>query len=124
MMSQTAGLERINVILFVHFTAVGLDFPAQYNAVYDRPQGQKKFTLRSAGTGLGFGPAMPTKDFEELANPFQLPSVEKLLVYTLPGLREIASGSNADARKWLQSVLDHAKDTPEKRTLLELLGKR
>lgn len=122
MISETAGLKRINVILFVHFTGVGLDVPAQFNAIYDRPQGQKKFTLRSAGTGLGFGgAAMPAKDFEELADPFQFPSIEKQLVYTLPGLRDIATGSNQDAKKWLRSLLEEAKDTPEKRTLLELL---
>jgi hypothetical protein len=119
--SQTAG--DINVALFVHFTAEGLDVSAQYNAVYDRPQGQKKFILRSAGTGLGFGAAMPTKDFEELADPFQLPPIEKLLVYTLPGLRDIATGSNSDAKKWLQQILSSAEDTPEKRTLLDLLTK-
>ena len=122
-LSQTAGLERINVILFVHFTGVGLDVHAQFNATYDRPQGQKKFTVRGAGIGMGFGSAMPTNDFEELADPFQFPSIEKQLVYTLPGLRDIATGSNPDAKKWLQALLDHAKDDPEKRQLLDLLTK-
>jgi hypothetical protein len=36
---------------------------------------------------------------------------------------KIATGTDPDARQWLQSVLDHAKDTPEKRALLELLAK-
>jgi hypothetical protein len=73
---------------------------------------------------LGFGgAAMPTKDFEALADPFQNPSIEKILVYALPGLRGIATGSDPEAKEWLQSILDEAQDTPEKRELLDLLTK-
>ena len=55
--------------------------------------------------------------YERLAN-------EKLPIYAFPGLKKIAAGSDPGAKAWLKSVLSYAKDTPEKRTLLELLAKR
>jgi hypothetical protein len=118
---HVSGLETIDVILNVHFVGRGLDFSATYLGVYDRPKTEKKFTARNAYVGLGLRTMMPTEDFEELDGIG--PSNEKLLVYALPGLQKIASGSDPYARQWLQSVLDHAKDTPEKRTLLGLLAK-
>ncbi len=68
--------------------------------------------------------SIPVQDFEELADPFSGLSDETLLVYALPGLQKIATGSNSDDKEWLKSVLSSAKDTPEKQALLELLNKR
>jgi len=122
--SQAAGLERIETTLDVRFEGTpGLDVHGTYLGVYDRPANQKKFTLRIAYSGLDRRTTMPTKDFEDLADPFTDPAKETFLVYALPGLRKIAAGSVADDREWLRDFLDHAKDTPEKRTLLELLAK-
>jgi hypothetical protein len=39
-----------------------------------------------------------------------------LLAYALPGLQKIAIGSDSEAKEWLRSILEKAKDTPEKRT--------
>jgi hypothetical protein len=120
---QVSGIESIDLILNVHFVGPGLDLPATYIGVYERPTNEEKFTLRSAYSGLDHRTAIPTKDLEELADPFEGPSNEKLLVYALPGLQKIATGSDPEAKEWLHSILEDAKDTPEKRTLLELLRK-
>lgn len=121
--SQAAGLERIDLILTVHFNGPGLDLEAMYLGIYDRSPGDRKFVLRHAYSGLDRRTMMSTDDFEELADPFSGLSNEKLLAYALPGLQKIATGSDPAARDWLRSVLGYAKDTPEKRMLLELLAK-
>lgn len=121
--SQTSGLETIELILNVHFDGPGLDVPATYLGVYERSASQKKFQLTRAYEGLDHRAAISTKDFEALADPFEGPSNEQLLVYALSGLRKIATGSDSKAKTWLSSILEKAQDTPEKRTLLELLAK-
>lgn len=92
---------------------------AKYRGTYQRAANQEKFLLRSVT------PAISNKDFEALANiDFRedpLPSNEQLIVYTLPRLKQIASGTNEQDRGWLRSVLGFCKDTPEKRILLQLL---
>jgi hypothetical protein len=62
-------------------------------------------------------------DFEDLANINGGPSNEQLLVNTLPRLKEIASGSDAENQDRLRLTLSRCKDTPEKRTLQALLDK-
>jgi hypothetical protein len=122
--SQAAGLERIDTTLNVRFEGTpGLDLQGIYVGVYERHANQKRFKLRTAYSGLDSHTTIPTKDFEALANPFTNPANETFMLYALPGLKKIAAGSNADDRGWLRDFLDHAKDTPEKRTLLELLAK-
>jgi hypothetical protein len=122
-LSQASGLERIDLILNVHFNGPGLNLESMYLGAYDRRSNEKKFVLRNAYSGLDRRTMMSTKDFEELANPFSGLPNEKLLAYALPGLQKIATGSDSGARDWLQSVLNYAEDTPEKRMLLELLAK-
>ena len=119
--SQTAGPERIEVTLTVHFDGVGLDQEATYLGVYERATSQKKFTLRNAYSRLDRRETISTSDFEELADPFSGLSNEKLLAYALPGLQKIAAGSDSDAKEWLKSILENTQDTPETRTLLQLL---
>lgn len=113
-LSDSDGVESIEVTLTITFDGVGLDLAATYTGVYQRAPGETKFTIRRA--------TIPTQDFEELADPFSDLSNERLLAYALPGLEKIATGSDADAKDWLRSVLENAKDTPEKRTLLNLLS--
>jgi hypothetical protein len=119
---QASARETIDVILHVQFVGTGLDLAAAYVGVYDRAPSEKKFVLRRAFSGLGRDAPISTKDFAGLADIFHL-SNEQLLVFALPGLQKIASGSDKDAREWLDSILSHAKDTPEKETLLESLAK-
>ena len=121
--SQTPALETIELILKVHFDGPGLDVPATYLGVYERSVSQKKFQLTRAYQGPDRRAEIPTKDFEALGDPFEGPSNEQLLVYALPGLQKIATGSDAKARAWLSSILEKAKETPEKRALAELLAK-
>ena len=120
-LSQSGGIERVAVILNVHFDG---GQQAWYLGVYERHANEKKFALRDAYSGLDRRTPMATMDFEELADPFSGLSNEKLLAYALPGLQKIAAGSDSDAKDWLRSVLDHAADTTEKRLLLVLLTKR
>ncbi len=122
--SQAAGLERIDTTLNVRFNGTpGLDLQSTYVGVYERHVNEKRFTLRTAYSGLDRHTTIPTKDFEDLANPFTNPANETFILYALPGLKKIAAGSNADDRAWLRAFLDHAEDTPQKHALLELLAK-
>jgi hypothetical protein len=121
-LSEASGLERIGMTLQIRFD--GMLFPgidATYEGVYYRAANEKKFTLASAQAGLFGGTTMPAKDFEDLADPFGNPSREKYLVWALPGFQRIATGSDAETQKWLRAFLDTVSDTPEKRTLLDLL---
>lgn len=117
--------ETLSVHLEVWYT-MHYDRPlgfAKYDAVYERTAKQTRFSLREANPSLGNGPELAKKEFEELANidVDGGPSNEQLLVYALPGLKEIASGSNGEEKGWLRSVLSYCKDTPAKRILQALL---
>ena len=45
-----------------------------------------------------------------------------MLVYALPGLKELAAGKRTEAKDELRTMLGKCSDTPEKRTLLALIG--
>lgn len=121
--NQAAGLEQIDMTLSLRFDGTpGLDVPAAYVGIYERHANEKKFRLRTAYSALDHR-TMPTKDFEDLANPFGNPAREKLIVYALPGLTKIAVGSDVDDKEWLRGILDQAKSTPEVRMLSKLLTK-
>ena len=97
---------------------------ASYAATYARTAGQQKLSIKEVRNASG-GPSISNREFELLANidTEQSPATERMLVYTLPRLKEIATGSNADGRNWLRSVLDNCKNTPEKRLLESLLSR-
>jgi hypothetical protein len=121
---EALGLETIDLNLDVHFVGPRLDIAAAYVGIYERPSGEKTFSLRLAYSGLDRHAAIPREDFEGLGGvDFSQLSNERLLFYAFPGLQKIASGSDEDAKQWLRSVLRYAGDTPEKRTLSELLAK-
>jgi hypothetical protein len=100
---------------------------AEYEATYQRRANQSKFSLQKVTQSAPNEPAISSKDFEDLANidfgDPPVPSNERLLAYTLPRLKQIASSKDEQDRGWLRSVLGFCKDTPERRTLLELLAK-
>ncbi len=121
--SQATGLERIETTLDVRFQGAGLDMHGAYFGVYERRANEKKFALRAAYSGVDRRTAIPTEDFEDLADPFANPAKDTFVVYALPGLRKIATESDPEVRQWLQALLDRTGDTPEKRTLLDLLTK-
>jgi hypothetical protein len=122
--TQAAGLERIDTTLSVRFEGTpGLDFQSIYVGVYERHANEKKFTLRSAYLGMDRHMKIPTKDFQDLADPFANRTNETFMVYALPGLKKIAAGTNSDDRAWLRDFLDHSLETPEKHALTELLAK-
>ena len=122
-LSQASGVERIDLFLDVHFEGIGLDLEAACAGIYERTSNATKFTLRIAYSGLARRTTIPTEDFAELADPFEGPSNEKLLIYALPGLQKIATGSDPAAKTWLESILESAEDTAEKRSLMEMLAK-
>ncbi len=71
----------------------------------------------------GYPPSPITKrDFQAFVRTGGA-SEEQEIKYALPRLKEIAAGKNDEATKWLKHILDRTGDTPEKRTLLELLAK-
>ena len=104
----------------VHFAAGNFDLGAEnYTATYTRRPGEKQFSFQQVR------PNLSEQDFDELVNLVEdRPANERLLLYTLPGLKELASSSDAEARDWLRFVLDRCKDTPEKRELEALLDKK
>ncbi|HEX4232161.1 MAG TPA: hypothetical protein VHZ07_26070 [Bryobacteraceae bacterium] len=112
----------IDLILDVVFSGPDVDLGhAEYVGTYTRSRGPK-FSLQTVRTSDG-SPTISNKDFENLSEIDSDLTEEQLLVYTLPRLKEIASGQDKDAKDWLKGILDHCKDTPEKRTLLDLLSK-
>ncbi len=117
------GREEIQVSAQVQYSVMGgRDLGlVSYVGVYQRVRGQRKFSFK---TGKWRGGAMSKTDFEQVANiTDDGPSPEKLLIYALDGLKRVASGKDAQAKAWLRRVLSRCEDTPEKRTLLELLAK-
>jgi hypothetical protein len=119
-------VERIDLVLNVKFEGPGMSLPATYVGVYERAPGEKKFTIRRAYSDQVRRTEMPAGDFEGIGGVsidlLEFPN-ERLLFYAFPGLQKIASGSDKDGREWLQLVLDHTGDCPEKRSLLDLLAK-
>lgn len=121
--SGSSGLETIELRLNASFiTFTGELASGVYTGIYERRLTATTFTLRQAYSGSGRGTRIPTKEFEGLADLRGL-TAEQSLVYALPGLRKIAAGADPEAKAWLRLVLDHTQDTPEKRSLLELLAK-
>ncbi len=117
-------VETIDVYLEVRYSGFDVDLGlGEYSAAYERRPQQKDFTLRDVKSGLVRSSTIPNKEFEDLIDLDQGPTNEQLLVYALPGLKEVASGKNADAKESLGFMLSKCKDTPEKRALLELLAK-
>ncbi len=97
-----------------------MEFPVTYTGLYQRRAGQKAFSLKSAMAG---NTAMPNAEFEVIGDAFKM-TREQLLVQALPGLRKLATSGDSEGKEWLSTVLESAKDTPEKRELVGLLGKK
>jgi|SRR5579871_6401 len=117
------GREQIQVSANVQYSIMGEQNLGGefYVAIYERVPGQRKFSFKSAQWRGG---TMSETDFEQIANiEDDGPSPERLLVYAWDGLKSVASGKDAEAKRWLRDVLSRCKDTPEKRTLLGLLAK-
>ena len=120
------GFERIDLVVNVTFSGPRMNLPETYVGAYERHPGEKKFTIRRAYSDQVRRTEMSAADFEGIGGVkvdlIEFPN-ERLLFYALPGLQKIASGSDKDGREWLQFVLEHTDDCPEKRSLLELLAK-
>ena len=90
-----------------------------------RQPNEKRFVLKDVRPWEDGTAAITKEAFEDLVNisgdDIPRPSEEQMLVYTLPRLKEIAAGPDAEARQWLKEVVDSCKDTPEKRELEAIL---
>ncbi len=118
------GADAIDLMLTVDFDFFGVQLGSEeFMGRYERHAGEKDFSLRSAQVVAGAA-AMPVKDFLDLSDILFQPGVERMLVYALPGLKELAGGKRSEAREELRLMLAKSKDTPEKRTLLALLGEK
>ncbi len=97
---------------------------AEYRATYSRVPREKRFSISKIEPGLG-SPPISAAEFDDLANLIEdKPANDRLIVYTLTRLKEIASGSNPEAKDWLRSVLMSTKDTPEKQLLQSMLDRK
>jgi hypothetical protein len=129
--TAAAAAESIEVDLEVRYSEaldVDLGF-ARYKATYARAADQKKFSLREVHPFFSDAPEISNKDFEDMASidgatTNEHPTNERLLIYTLPRLKEIASGPDSEVKEWLRDILSVCKDTPEKRTLQALLERK
>jgi hypothetical protein len=79
------------------------------------------FALQSVRSGYQPSP-ITKRDFEAFVRVGGASEAQEIK-YALPRLKEIASGKNDEAKQWLRHILGRISDTPEKRTLLELLTK-
>lgn len=92
----------------------------EWIGVYSRDVGGD-FALQEAHAG--YPPSrIPNQEFADFSR-IGGASQEEEIKHALPRLKEIAAGNNPDAKMWLRRILDRTGDTPEKRTLLELLAK-
>jgi Carboxypeptidase regulatory-like domain len=121
-LGQSSASQQIELRLKMHFLGPGFDVERVFLGIYQRPA-SGKFKLVNAYSDPQRLRAISVKEFEALADPMSDNEVN-LLAYALPELRKIASGSDAEAREWLASVLEHSDDSPEKRELVQLLKKR
>jgi hypothetical protein len=112
--------ESIRLTIKVRYEGPGMEFPVTYTGIYQRGAGEKAFLLKSAMAG---NTAMPNAEFEVIGDAFKM-TREQLLVQALPGLRKLATSGDSEGKEWLSTVLESAKDTPEKRELVGLLGKK
>lgn len=121
---RNSAVETISLNLNVSFFFAASDLGSQsYGATYERSPGETKFKIKSATSPFGSRSTIPTKSFEEMADIINGPSTEQILVYALSGLKKLATGKDAETKEDLKRMLEKCEDTPEKRTLLELLGK-
>jgi hypothetical protein len=120
--TAVADKDTLDVVLQVeYFGAAATLGDAEYNAVYVRGPGAKRFNFQAAFAGFGDKAKIPKAAFEELADLDEGPSNEDLIGYTMPRLKEIAAGGDGEAKEWLKHFLDSVNATPEALELRALL---
>ncbi len=92
----------------------------QYIAPYQRKPGERYFFLATAESG---GDQVSAVDYDLISNIKGGLPFEQVLVYAIPGLAKLASGTDLPAKAELRAYLELCKNTPEKKALLDLLGK-
>jgi len=112
--------HRITVDLSYSTGGLGLG-RFEFVGIYTRVPGGD-FSLQEAHTSDFPPSSIPRPDFAGFARAGGA-SPEAEVKYALPRLKEIAAGKDDDAKRWLRYILGRIDETPEKRTLLELLAK-
>jgi hypothetical protein len=118
----TTRKNEIDVTLTVEFSARQYNLGYNmYFAAYTRAGGEA-FKLHKAYLDPMDRSTMPPAEFEALADlGGDGPSEEDLIRYTMPRLKELATGSDPEAKLWLKEFLGMAGDTPEVRALKAVL---
>src|SRR5262249_33441072 len=111
----------VKLTLKATFDGVGLAYDRSYVGIYERSADGGSVFLRRAYSSLNQRTPISLEDFRGIADPFSGISNERLLALAFPGLRQIATGSDSDAREWLDMVLQNAGNTPEKKMLVGLM---
>jgi hypothetical protein len=120
---------EISLALRIEFTFSGAPVGVEnFTATYERRPSDGQFEIKSAQV-VGTKSRIDSRLFEEFADVSSNLSNEAMLVFALPGLKEIASSKDLSARdaalkKALKQMLSSLDDTPEKRALLSLLNRR
>jgi hypothetical protein len=94
----------------------------QYTATYQREPGERKFSLKTVDSG---GKTIRAKEFYAISNIQEDPlPCQQVLIYAMPSLAKVASGTDSSAKEALRSYLELCKeDTPATKALLDLLAK-
>jgi hypothetical protein len=112
---------ELGLTIYLSFSTGGLDLGRfEFVGTYSRAPGGI-FSLQPVRSGYPPSP-ITKRDFEAFVR-IGGASEEQEIKYALPRLKDIADGKNDEATQWLRHILDRTGDTPEKRTLLELLAK-
>jgi len=124
--SEAGARETIEVTTEIQFFATDngarLDMgSASYTGTYQRSQGQKVFSLRSACADPKPYAPISIRQFQRLDSLEKPFSNEEILFYILDSLKRIASGPDKPEKRWLRKFVAQCKDTPEKRALQALL---
>jgi hypothetical protein len=124
---RTSGMDAIRLGLMVRF-ALGRNHLGElsFTGTYERLPGKTTYTLSKASLSRGVGSStpIPNREFERMTQMERGPSIERLVSYVLPGLKELAAGSDVEAKQDLRAFLEECRDIPEKRELLALLRER
>jgi hypothetical protein len=121
------GRESIAFTLLVRFSFEGTALgEANFLGIYVRSPHGSSFELQSAYLYRDDDSPrqVPNGEFVAMTRMLEGPSTDKLVSYTLPGLRKIAAGRDSRLKSELRTLLQSCADSPEKTELQQILGRR
>jgi hypothetical protein len=142
-----AGANRLTIQYSVSYDTAGydndnvkLEFANQHRASYKWDDASRKFVLDSQQSNISAAEVAAIANIESEDEPkdgtkigettfyssskaFVGGGYEVFLKYNLPRLMTIAKGRSAKSKAWLKQFLTECRDTDEKKTLIQALGK-